>query len=94
MAYYAVSVDDAETNRKFAESLEAIQLAEEYYRKALALRPQDPATRASQDQVRALVEERAASRLGELGAARAAAGAHGDAGDDQRRHAAIEVMLG
>ena len=51
-------VKAAEMNLYGSESLEAIQLAEEYYRKALALRPQDPATKASQEQVRDLVEER------------------------------------
>jgi tetratricopeptide (TPR) repeat protein len=51
-------VKTAELNLYGSESLEAIQSAEEYYRKALALRPQEPATKARQEQVRDLVEER------------------------------------
>lgn len=51
-------VKTAEMNLYSSDSLEAIQKAEDYYRKALSLRPQDPPTKARQEQVRALVEER------------------------------------
>jgi tetratricopeptide (TPR) repeat protein len=51
-------VKAAELNLFGSESLEAIQKAEDFYRKALSLRPQDPATKARQEQVRSLVEER------------------------------------
>jgi tetratricopeptide (TPR) repeat protein len=51
-------VNAAMMNQYGSDSLESIQAAEEYYRKALALRPQDPGTKARQEQVRTQVEER------------------------------------
>lgn len=51
-------VKAAEQILRESESLEAIQTAEEYYRKALSLRPQEPSTKARQEQVRSMVEER------------------------------------
>lgn len=48
----------AEVSLHNAETLEALQAAEEYYRKALALRPQDPEAKKRQQQVKESVEER------------------------------------
>ena len=51
-------VKAAETKLFASDSMEAFQAAEKYYRKALALRPQDSSTKDRQEQVRAMVEER------------------------------------
>lgn len=73
---FASYVKAAEARLRASDSLEAILAAEEYYRKSLALRPQDAETKAQQAQVRAMVEERLF--LGYIQAAQAALAAEPD----------------